>query len=98
MNVGSTNAAPTNVVFHTASQVLELEWEGCGGAQRLSAALLRQQCPCSKCEAARIENRLAVTSSRLESAQPVGKYGLQLAFSDGHDRGIYPWSYLRGLG
>jgi DUF971 family protein len=94
---GTLNAAPTKVVFHTASQVLELEWDGGGGTRRLSAALLRQQCPCSKCEAARIANRLAVTSSRLESAHAVGGYGLQLAFSDGHDRGIYPWSYLRGL-
>jgi DUF971 family protein len=24
-------------------------------------------------------------------------YGLQLVFSDGHERGIYPWAYLEGL-
>lgn len=24
-------------------------------------------------------------------------YGLQLVFSDGHERGIYPWAYLAGL-
>lgn len=24
-------------------------------------------------------------------------YGVQLIFSDGHDRGIYPWDYLCGL-
>jgi DUF971 family protein len=24
-------------------------------------------------------------------------YGLQLIFSDGHDRGIYPWPYLAQL-
>jgi DUF971 family protein len=24
-------------------------------------------------------------------------YGLQLVFSDGHERGIYPWAYLGGL-
>ncbi|TSB05993.1 DUF971 domain-containing protein, partial [Pseudomonas aeruginosa] len=22
-------------------------------------------------------------------------YGVQLVFDDGHERGIYPWSYLR---
>jgi DUF971 family protein len=97
MSVTDMNAAPAKVVFHAASQVLELEWADGGGARRLSAALLRRQCPCSKCEAARIANRLAVPSFRLESAQAVGLYGLQLTFSDGHDRGIYPWSYLRGL-
>ncbi|MNN61889.1 hypothetical protein D3C81_1771500 [compost metagenome] len=25
-------------------------------------------------------------------------YGVQLVFSDGHERGIYPWAYLRELG
>ncbi|VVQ11755.1 hypothetical protein PS938_03710 [Pseudomonas fluorescens] len=24
-------------------------------------------------------------------------YGLQLVFSDGHERGIYPWAYLAQL-
>jgi DUF971 family protein len=24
-------------------------------------------------------------------------YGVQLVFDDGHERGIYPWSYLREL-
>jgi DUF971 family protein len=24
-------------------------------------------------------------------------YGLQLVFSDGHERGIYPWAYLSAL-
>ena len=28
---------------------------------------------------------------------PVGNYALQLVFSDGHDSGIYSWTYLREL-
>nr|WP_234825174.1 gamma-butyrobetaine hydroxylase-like domain-containing protein [Cupriavidus necator] len=24
-------------------------------------------------------------------------YGVQIVFSDGHDRGIYPWRYLQAL-
>jgi prepilin-type processing-associated H-X9-DG protein len=27
----------------------------------------------------------------------VGRYAVNLAFSDGHARGIYPWAYLREL-
>jgi DUF971 family protein len=27
----------------------------------------------------------------------VGSVGLQLFFSDGHERGIYPWPYLYAL-
>ena len=28
----------------------------------------------------------------------IGDKGLNLVFSDGHGRGIYPWAYLRELG
>ncbi|RWI84999.1 MAG: DUF971 domain-containing protein [Mesorhizobium sp.] len=31
------------------------------------------------------------------SAEGVGWYALRLVFSDGHDRGIYPWRYLREI-
>jgi DUF971 family protein len=34
---------------------------------------------------------------RITEIHPVGAYGVQLVFSDGHDRGIYPWTYLREL-
>lgn len=30
--------------------------------------------------------------------KPSGNYGVQLTFSDGHDTGIYAWSYLYDLG
>ncbi len=33
----------------------------------------------------------------LADAPPVGHYAVQLRFSDGHDRGVYPWAYLREL-
>jgi DUF971 family protein len=29
--------------------------------------------------------------------RPVGHYAVNLVFSDGHDRGIYPWVYLREI-
>jgi hypothetical protein len=29
---------------------------------------------------------------------PSGHYALQIAFSDGHDSGIFTWAYLRELG
>jgi DUF971 family protein len=28
---------------------------------------------------------------------PVGHHAVPLVFSDGHDRGIYPWPYLAAL-
>lgn len=76
---------------------LRIEWPD-GGAQSLSHARLRAACPCSQCRAARLGGRIdtAQDEVRLSAIQPQG-YGVQLVFSDGHDRGIYPWAYLRGL-
>jgi len=34
---------------------------------------------------------------RISGAEPIGNYALRLVFSDGHDRGIYPFAYLREL-
>jgi DUF971 family protein len=36
-----------------------------------------------------------VTINRLE---PVGTYAVRIGFSDGHDTGLYTWSYLLRLG
>jgi DUF971 family protein len=33
----------------------------------------------------------------IQSLSPMGQYGLNIGFSDGHGRGIYPWSYLDEL-
>jgi DUF971 family protein len=34
---------------------------------------------------------------QLADIQPVGAYGVQFVFSDGHDRGMFPWVFLREL-
>ncbi len=31
-------------------------------------------------------------------AEPVGRYAVRIRFSDGHDTGLYTWTYLRELG
>jgi DUF971 family protein len=77
---------------------LRLEW-GEGDVQLLSHARLRGSCPCAQCRAARLGGRIDLVDQgvRLVALNPQG-YGVQLVFDDGHDQGIYPWSYLRGLG
>ena len=30
--------------------------------------------------------------------KPVGNYGVQIVFDDGHDTGIYSWAWLREIG
>ncbi|MNG04097.1 hypothetical protein D3C84_872080 [compost metagenome] len=77
---------------------LTLEWVD-GEQQEISHARLRGACPCAQCKAARLRGAISVVDEgvRLERIALQG-YGVQLLFSDGHERGIYPWGYLRELG
>ncbi|WP_409261225.1 DUF971 domain-containing protein [Pseudomonas putida] len=76
---------------------LTVRWQD--GEQVISHARLRGACPCSQCRAAHWRGAIGVVQDdvRVERIEPQG-YGVQLLFSDGHQRGIYPWEYLRGLG
>ncbi len=80
----------------TAGQ-LRLEWPD-GQVSQLSPARLRAAYPCSQCSAAFLHGRIDAAPSevRLRAISQQG-YGVQLVFSDGHDKGIFPWSYLRDM-
>lgn len=91
---------PVDIVDHQASGVLELCWQD-GSTSRLAHGLLRARCRCAACEQAfRAQGSHPGTeaSIRLVAIHPVSDKGLNLVFSDGHGRGIFPWAYLRGLG
>lgn len=90
--------APVSIGNSTERQRLRLSWQD-GREQYIDHVLLRQQCPCSQCRAFRLKGMKPVVASSLclVEINPQG-YGLQLVFSDGHQRGIYPWAYLAGLG
>jgi DUF971 family protein len=76
---------------------LLLRWTD--GHTVLSAPTLREACRCADCRAATLRGRIrdADCDVRMVGVAPVGQYALQLVFSDGHDRGIYPWGMLRRL-
>jgi DUF971 family protein len=80
-----------------SKQQLRLNWPD-GREQLLDHAELRRQCPCSQCRAFRLRGMTPMVDARVRvvGLNPQG-YGLQLVFSDGHERGIYPWAYLSGL-
>lgn len=83
--------------LHNQPGSLRLEWPD-GTRQELAHGLLRSQCPCAQCRAARLQGRIAAVQQgvRLLEINPQG-YGVQLLFDDGHGRGIYPWALLREL-
>jgi DUF971 family protein len=69
------------------------------GSFELSARTLRAACRCASCRAAERAGAPVLPASDVEVVRvnEVGGYALQLCFSDGHERGIYPWSYLAAL-
>ena len=89
-------AAPRAIALAPAALVLR--WDD--GEATLPAATLRAHCRCAPCQAARLRGAEAGVDAdlRLVDARAIGRYALQLVFSDGHERGIYPWAYLRSLG
>lgn len=92
------NQAPVAVRNSAAQGTLSVDW-GAGQVQVLGHGRLRAACPCSKCRAARLAQRIDVVPDgiRITAIHAQG-YGVQLVFDDGHDRGIYPWRYLHELG
>ncbi|WP_321924965.1 gamma-butyrobetaine hydroxylase-like domain-containing protein [Paraburkholderia guartelaensis] len=89
---------PLEVRNDAATRTLMLRWPA-GETQRVDHARLRAACPCAACRRVRLDGAApeAAADVTLIAIEPMG-YGVQLAFSDGHARGIYPWPYLEQLG
>lgn len=81
------------------SGIVEITWQD-GQRQRITHAFLRSRCRCTQCLARQLRGESVPAlpgELRIVGIQPVGAYGIQISFSDGHDRGVYPWIYLREL-
>lgn len=95
--------APESIVDHRVRAALEFRWAD-GTPHMAAYRLLRANCPCADCKWLRAtsDERTAVDLSpdeniELMDIRLVGAYGVQFVFSDGHDRGIFPWVFLRTL-
>jgi DUF971 family protein len=88
---------PVAIGNSQGKQQLRLNWPD-GREQLLDHAELRRQCPCSQCRAFRLQGLRVKVDERIRVIELNQQgYGLQLIFSDGHERGIYPWPYLAQL-
>ena len=88
---------PVAIGNSQTAQTLRLSWPD-GRESLLGHAELRRQCPCSQCRAFRLQGLAPMVDSRVQVIELNAQgYGLQLIFSDGHERGIYPWPYLAQL-
>ena len=93
------NDLPTDVKLHKKSATLELVY-GKDSASELSAEFLRVYSPSAEVRGhGRGQEVLQVGKRRVKilSLETVGNYAIKLAFDDGHDTGIYSWTYLKEL-
>jgi len=91
-------ATPETVVLTADRARLRLVWPG-GETAEIEAPKLRSACRCAWCTRARIDGTFAASFDDVVIARvvPIGDYALNIAFSDEHARGIFPWTFLRKL-
>ena len=91
---------PTEIKLHQASRVLEVTFDD--GAQfRLPCEYLRVHSPSAEVRGHGPGQEVLQVGKRsvaIDGVEPVGAYAVKLAFSDGHDTGIFSWDYLYELG
>jgi len=94
------NHTPTNIVLHTQSRLLEVQFED--GAQfRLPCELLRVYSPSAEVRGhGPGQGTLPVGKEGvgITAVEPIGNYAVRLEFDDGHNTGLYSWDYLYELG
>ncbi|MBB2961381.1 gamma-butyrobetaine hydroxylase-like domain-containing protein [Methylobacterium sp. R2-1] len=91
-------AIPREIRLTGDRQRLDVLWED-GTASRLTAAILRAHSRSAQAVRVEIDEGPPALPHdiAIEDVVPVGAYAVNLVFSDGHDRGIFPWPYLRAL-
>lgn len=91
-------AQPLEVKNNGNDGTLKIAWsDGVTGV--MTHRLLRESCRCAHCSAdlRRGIPVTAVSSIRITVVEPYGANTLRLGFDDGHQRGLYPFDYLRSL-
>ncbi len=91
---------PPKLELSDAKDVLRATFDGRGPVE-LSAELLRVMSPSAEVQGHSAEQRVTVAKKRnvkIKELRPVGNYAVKIVFDDGHDTGLYTWSYLQLLG
>lgn len=91
---------PTEIELHQVSRVLDVAFDD-GTRFCLPCEYLRVFSPSAEVRGHGPGQEVLQVGKRevgITAIEPVGVYAVKLAFSDGHDTGIYSWDYLYELG
>ncbi len=72
-----------------------------GRSDELTAEMLRVLSPSAEVQGHSPDQRVTVVGKAdvaIADIRPVGHYAVRIVFDDGHDSGLYTWSYLDRLG
>ncbi len=91
---------PTDIILHRASHKLEVAFDD-GSRIELPCEYLRVESPSAEVQGHSPSQRVWIGGKRdvnISAIEPIGNYAVVLRFNDGHDSGIYTWSFLKELG
>jgi DUF971 family protein len=91
---------PTEIKLHRGSRILEITFAD-GQVFKLPCEFLRVYSPSAEVRGHGPGQEVLQAGKRdvgIDAIEPVGAYAVKLVFSDGHDTGLYTWSYLHELG
>jgi DUF971 family protein len=91
---------PTEIKLHQKSRLLEIAYDD-GKCFSLPCEYLRVFSPSAEVRGHGPGQEVLQVGKRdveIKEIEPVGNYAVKLAFSDGHDTGLYSWDYLYELG
>ena len=100
MAASKNSPLPTEIKLHQVSRMLEISFDD-GKTFRLPCEFLRVYSPSAEVRGhGKGQETLQVGKKNVEikAVEPVGNYAVQLAFSDGHNTGIYSWDLLHDYG
>lgn len=90
---------PVSINLRATSRELELTYDG-EEQYSLSCEYLRVYSPSAEVRGHGPGQEVLQTGKigvGIKAIKPVGNYALQLVFDDGHDTGLYSWTYLYDL-
>ncbi|HSC74981.1 MAG TPA: DUF971 domain-containing protein [Pseudomonadales bacterium] len=90
---------PIDIRYHRQSRTLELCYAD-GISHLLGSEFLRVHSPSAEVQGHGEGQQVLQTGKRnvgITMIEPAGNYAIRLAFDDGHDSGIYTWSYLHDI-
>lgn len=93
-------AWPTEIRLNPVKDTLHIGFDD-GRSFDLPAEYLRVFSPSAEVQGHSPEQRVTVGGKRavrIAGLDPVGNYAIRIRFDDGHDTGLYAWTYLRTLG